>query len=148
MSIRGGTVVKTIKTVFDTLWLGIGFGLLFVLYITLISLLDITWDITTIHFAVPIFLAFFTCFIFNYKSFRFKRKIFSDKISLRRFLLRLITSALFLIAGYIISECNTYGGNVILSSLCNFFLYIIIVVFLLVFSALEYLFVPAQKNTI
>lgn len=142
--------MKLNKMIFSTLLLGVAFGLLFLGYLALVSLLvslfDIEWDIDMVHFVLPILLPFGVCFLLNQKTFRFNRKHLSDKLSIRRLLVRLIAVAVVLIAGYIICKLIKYGGNVILRALCNYFFYIIIAIFLLVFSVIECLFVPSCSN--
>jgi len=131
--------------VLRTIFLGICFGVLYLLGIIFIPWPPIEWVLFVSWIVIPVLLAFGICFVYNRKMFHFDSKNITNKYSFCRFLYRLIGVTCVLLIGFVLGnlDLNTYGGlrGEVLSILCNFFFYIVISSFLFVFSTTEYLFV-------
>lgn len=130
----------------STLFLGICFGILFMLYIIFIPWPSIPWVLAFSWIIVPLLAALVVCFIINRNNFHFKGKSVG-KNSFERLIYRLLGATIFLLVGLFVGNIhpNTYG-QIFVSILCNFSFYAVISIFISAFAVLECLFVGSKTK--
>ena len=135
------------------------FGVIFLVYIVCISWANIPWILIVSYTLIPILSAWICCFIIHRNNFRFDSQNMVSKASVYRLAARLLSVFCFLLIGYIVDRkhvlpifisnlLNRFGeyAGIIESVLNNFFFYIIIAIFPLVYALVEYLFVSEKKD--
>lgn len=137
---------RTGSIIASTVFLGICFGVLFLLYIIFIPWPPIPWVLAFSWLIVPLLVALVVCFIINRNNFHFKGKSVG-KNSFERLIYRLSVATIFLLVGLFLGKIhpNTYG-QIFVSILCNFSFYAVLSIFISAFAVLECLFVEPKTK--
>lgn len=137
------------------------FGSIFIIYMVVIPWPPIEWMLIVPYLLIPMFSAFGCCFLMHRSYFRFDSRNMASKVSAYRLAARLLSTFCFLLIGYIVSTkhvmqisvsdwVNMFGeyASVLSSLLTNFFFYLIVAIFPIVFALVEYLFVTRKQGSL